>query len=217
MEILYQIVRAWLADVSKHWEKKQIVLSKYCNLFSKNAISDHVKILKLGFCTSMPTSVIYTHSARTSFFNGAPLRASRPWKYQKQLRYRCHHQGQFLLLFRSTLKLYLILDVATADVKRADRAATQPLQTQVSQSLTVTQVQMVKFTQPDKRQDTKTFFLKLFNWPNWGVCVWISPYTCVLSSLQIYQWCDYSDWHSALSVWHMMNLQSSTGSQHQSP
>lgn len=112
---------------------------------------------------------------------------------------------------------HLILDVATTDVKRADRAAAQPLQTQVSQSLTVTQVQMVKFTQPDKRRDTKTCFLKPFNWPNWGVCMWISPYTCVLSSLQMYQWCGYSDWHWALSVWHMMNLQSSTGSQHHSP
>lgn len=198
--------------------KRNKLCSPSTVIYSLKMQSDHVKILKLGFCTSMPTSVMYTHSARTSVFNGAPLRASRPWKYQKQLRYRCHHEGQFLLLlFRSTLKLYLILDVATADVKRADRAATQPLQTQVSQSLTVTQVQMVKFTQPDKRQDTKTFFLKLFNWPNWSVCVWISPYTCVLSALQIYQWCDYSDWHSALSVWHMMNLQSSTGSQHHSP
>lgn len=51
---------------------------------------------------------------------------------------------------KQTFKQYLILYVATTDVKRADRAATQPLQTRVSQSLTITQVKMVQFTQPDK-------------------------------------------------------------------
>ncbi len=45
---------------------------------------------------------------------------------------------------------YLILDVATTDIKRVDRAATQPLQTHVCQSLTVTQVEIAQFTQPDK-------------------------------------------------------------------
>lgn len=46
------------------------------------------------------------------------------------------------------MQQYLILNVATTDVKGADRAATQPLQTHVSQSFTVTYVEMVQITQP---------------------------------------------------------------------
>lgn len=40
---------------------------------------------------------------------------------------------------------YLILYVAPADVKSADWAATQPLQTCAGQFLTVTQVEIVQF------------------------------------------------------------------------
>lgn len=45
----------------------------------------------------------------------------------------------------------------------------------------------------------------------------VKLYTFVQSSWQICQWCDSSDWYSALSVWWTRNLQSSTGSQHLLP
>lgn len=50
---------------------------------------------------------------------------------------------------------YLVLNVAPTHVKRADGAATQPLQTYVGQSFTVTYVEMVQLAQPDKTQKEK--------------------------------------------------------------
>lgn len=92
--------------------------------------------------------------------------------------------GPVIFFFRNlwkqepTSKQYLILDVATAEVKRADGAATQPVQTLVCQSLTITQVEMVQFTQPDKlcthTHKPKRAAVTLFNRPQWDmdVCVW---------------------------------------------
>lgn len=56
-----------------------------------------------------------------------------------------------VLLFGSEqeLKQYPVLYVAAADVERANRAAAEPLQTQIRQLLTVTQVQMLQIAQSD--------------------------------------------------------------------
>lgn len=51
------------------------------------------------------------------------------------------------------LKRYPILNVAAADVQRANRAAANPLQTQLRQLLTVAQVQMLQTAQPDEETD----------------------------------------------------------------